>query len=303
MSDTPTPLAVGFIGLGKMGWPMAARLVTAQYQVRVLDSRAEVASSFVREVGGVAVASLDDLAKTSDVIITMLPNSKIVTSVVDELRLSLRRGTTLLEMSPGLPSATVRLAELLSDSGIELVDAPVSGGVARAQAGELTIMVGGDTASIERCRPILDKMGTSIVHTGKVGSAQATKALNNLVSAAGLLISVEALAIGQRFGLAPEVMVDVLNSSSGQNNSTLKKIKPFVLSRSFGSGFALDLMVKDLSTAMAIARDADAVTPFAASCAQLWSSAARLLDPLADHTEIARFVESLNATTLESVKH
>src|SRR5476651_757554 len=142
-------------------------------------------------------------------------------------------------MSSGVPATTQALAEDVARAGGVLIDAPVSGGVARALTGELAIMVGGPPDAVERARPILAAMGTSILSTGAVGTAHAMKALNNLVSATGLLISVEALLIGKRFGLDPEVMVDVLNASTGMNNSTQKKLKPFVLSRAFNSGFEI----------------------------------------------------------------
>ena len=119
-----------------------------------------------------------------------------------------------------------------------------------------------------------------------------------MVSAAGLLISVEALAIGQRYGLDPGTMVDVLNASTGMNNSTQNKLKPFVLSRSFDSGFTLELMSKDLGIALSIAHDVRAAAPFSAQCEQLWAGALRLLEDGADHTEIARLVEKMNGLEL-----
>ncbi len=124
------------------------------------------------------------------------------------------------------------------------------------------------------------------------------KALNNLVSAGGFLIGVEALLIGQQFGLAPAVMVDVLNAATGMNNSTQKKFTQYVLSRRFDSGFGLDLMVKDLSIALEVARDTQTPVPFAALCRELWSSAAAVLGPGQDHTAAARFSERLAGAEL-----
>src|SRR5665811_1771109 len=126
-------------------------------------------------------------------------------------------------------------------------------------------------------------MGTTILRTGAVGSGQAMKALNNLVSAGGFLIGIEALLIGQRFGLDAEVMVDVLNAATGMNNSTQKKFKQFVLSRKFDSGFSLDLLVKDLSIALGVGRETGTPTPFSALCRELAASTALLLGPGADH--------------------
>src|SRR5690606_25132010 len=140
----------------------------------------------------------------------------------------------------GVPTHTQKLAELVQESGGKLLDAPVSGGVPRAITGELAIMVGGDGEDVAFVRPILDAMGKSVIHTGIVGSAHAMKALNNLVFAGGSLIGQEAVMIGQYFGLDPEVMVDVLNSSTGMNNPTQKKFMQYVLARAFNSGFGLD---------------------------------------------------------------
>jgi 3-hydroxyisobutyrate dehydrogenase len=137
-----------------------------------------------------------------------------------------------------------------------------------------------------------------VLRTGAVGSGQAMKALNNLVSAGGFLIGIEALLIGSRFGLDPAVMVDVLNAATGMNNSSQKKFKQFVLSRSFASGFSLDLLVKDLSIAMQVGRETGTAAPFAALCRELAAAAATMLGPGADHTEFAKLSERLAGSEL-----
>lgn len=296
--------AIGFIGIGNMGWPMAANLVRAGFPVRVYDTASERAHSFVQQEGGAAASGLRDLAERSDAIITMLPNSAVVARVLEEgddnIFAGLRPRTVVIEMSSGTPTATQRMAERVAALGGLLVDAPVSGGVLRVRSGELAIMAGGDPAAIDRVLPILQAMGSSVLRTGAVGSAHAMKALNNLVSAGGFLIGVEALLIGQRFGLDPAVMVDVLNASTGMNNSTQKKFKQFVLSRRFDSGFGLDLMVKDLSIALEVGREGGITTPFAALCRELWASAAAVLGAGADHTAMARFSEMLAGAETQS---
>ena len=288
---------IGFVGVGNMGWPMAACLVRAGFTVHVNDSRRETANNFVQQIGGFAPDSLRQLAAGSDVIVTMLPTSKIVSHVLaeaeDSILAGIRPGTIVIEMSSGEPTVTQKLAEKVAALGGHLIDAPVSGGVPRAKTGQLAIMVGGEDAVIDKALPVLEGMGTSILRTGGVGSGQAMKALNNLVSAGGFLIGIEALLIGQRFGLDPAVMVDVLNAATGMNNSTQKKFKQFVLSRKFDSGFSLDLLVKDLSIAMGVGRETGTATPFAALCRELTSATAMLLGPGADHTELARLSEKL----------
>ena len=291
--------AVAFVGVGNMGWPMAANLVKAGFDVRVADSVAGRAASFAAQIGGVACTEASDAAEAADALVTMLPSSKHVTEVMAQVASLLAAGSVVIEMSSGLPGVTRSIAGELAGRGVGLIDCPVSGGVARARTGELAIMAGGDHDLILRAGPLLRAMGTSIHHCGGVGAGQAMKALNNLVSAGGFLIGVEALLIGSKFGLDPEVMVDVLNSSTGMNNSTQKKFKQFVLSRRFDSGFGLDLMVKDLSIALQIGQETETPTPFAGLCADLWRSAAALLGAGQDHTAMAQFSERLGSALLE----
>ena len=203
----------------------------------------------------------------------------------------------------GAPGETRLLAARVAEAGGVMIDAPVSGGVPRAKTGELAIMVGGDDATVERVRPLLESMGTSILRTGGVGSAHAMKALNNLVSAGGFLIGIEALLIGQRFGLDPALMVDVLNASTGMNNSSQKKFKQYVLSRQFDSGFGLDLMLKDVSIALGVARDTATPAPFSALCRELSAACAAMLGPGADHTELAKLSERLAGVELAPGAH
>ena len=284
---------VGFVGLGAMGWPMAARLVAAGYDVAVADAVPGRARDFVYDAGGIACASAAEAGRDAAIFVTMLPTSRQVETVLAEARASLPRGVLVVDMTSGQPAATRRLAEMLAADGIGLVDAPVSGGVPRARDGTLAIMAGGDKAALDRAEPLLLAMGTTIHRVGSVGAGQAMKALNNLVSAGGFLIAVEALLIGQRFGLDAGVMVDVLNASTGMNNSTQKKLRQHVLSREFAAGFGLDLMVKDLGIALEVGRDAGTPTPFAALCREMWAGAAGVLGPGQDHTAIAQLSERL----------
>jgi 3-hydroxyisobutyrate dehydrogenase len=204
----------------------------------------------------------------------------------------------VIDMTSGQPTVTRDLAATLAAQGIAMVDCPVSGGVTRAKTGELAIMAGGEDAALDRADKVLRAMGTTIHRCGPIGAGQAMKALNNLVSAGGFLIGIEALLIGQRFGLDPALMVDVLNASTGMTNSSQKKFKQFVLSRQFNSGFGLDLMAKDLSIALEVGRDTATPTPFAALCREMWASAATLLGPGQDHTAVARLSEQLAGTAL-----
>ena len=289
---------IAFIGVGNMGWPMAARLVGAGFEVVACDVVPGRADAFAREVGGEVAADAAAAARGADAVITILPTSKHVAAALDAMADALAPGMLLVDMTSGVPTATRGFAETLARRDIGMIDAPVSGGVPRAQAGELAIMIGGDAQEVARAEPMLRAMGTTLTHVGGVGTGQAMKALNNLMGAAGFLIGVEALLIGQRFGLDPAQMVDVLNASTGTNNSTQKKFKQFVLSRRFDAGFGLDLMAKDVSVALEVARDTATPAPFAALCREMWASASALLGPGHDHTAMAQFSERLVGDTL-----
>jgi 3-hydroxyisobutyrate dehydrogenase len=300
MQDKPT---VGFIGVGNMGWPMAACLVKAGFPTLINDSRREVANNFVQQNGGTAPDTLKQLAAASGVIVTMLPTSVIVERVLgggeDNVFAGMKPGTIVIEMSSGVPSVTQRLAEEVAALGGHMIDGPVSGGVPRARTGELAIMVGGDAAIIDRAMPVLSAMGT-VLRTGAVGSGQAMKALNNMVSTGGFLIGIEALLIGQRFGLDPAVMTDVLNAATGMNNSTQKKFRQFVLSRKFNAGFTMGLLAKDLSIALQVGRETGTPAPLSALVREMIVSAEALFGSDADHTEMAKWVEKLAGEELKA---
>ncbi|MDE2006027.1 MAG: NAD(P)-dependent oxidoreductase [Rhodospirillales bacterium] len=294
--------SVGFVGVGNMGWPMAACLARAGFPLQVNDSRREVANNFVQQVGGTAPDSLRALAAGSDVIVTILPTSAIVRAVLtggdDNIQAGMKPGTGVVDMTSGVPSVPQELAQRVAELGGVLIDAPVSGGVPRAKTGQLAIMAGGDPAAIERAMPVLSAMGTQVLRCGDVGAGQAMKALNNLVSTGGFLMGIEALLIGQRFGLDPAVMVDVLNAATGMNNSTQKKFKQFVLSRSFDAGFTMGLLDKDISIAMQVARETATPAPVSALCKEMIGAALAMFGPGADHTEMARLSEKLAGSEL-----
>lgn len=292
------PERVAFIGLGNMGYPMAKQLVDGGVKVAGYDIDPNRSAAFARHAGAKKVESVEQAVRQSDIVITMLPGSKLVEDTIGLAKNALTRGALLIDMTSGIPMVTRRLADFLNPVGVSIIDAPVSGGVGRAQTGDLSIMTGGDPADCGRADPLLRLMGSTITHVGALGAGQAMKALNNLVSAGGFLIGVEALLIGKRFGLDPSKMVDVFNASTGMNNSTQKKLRQFVLSRAFNAGFSLELMVKDLSIALEIARDGDATAPFSALCREMWSGASKSLGPGADHTAMAVFSEQLAGMAL-----
>lgn len=289
---------VAFLGIGNMGWPMAANLVKAGFDLTVADVVPGRAAAFAAETGAKAAATPAEAAAGADCVITIVPTSKQVEEAVQAALPSIARGALVIDMTSGQPGRTRQIARMLAGHGVAMIDCPVSGGVPRARTGQLAIMAGGEDAELDRAEPVLKAMGSSIHRCGPIGAGQAMKALNNLVSAGGYLIGIEALLIGQRFGLDPAKMVDVLNASTGMNNSTQKKFKEYVLSRRFDAGFGLDLMVKDLSIALEVGRETATPTPFAALCREMWAAAAAMLGPGADHTAVAKLSEQMSGTVL-----
>ena len=295
---SPAMKRIAFAGIGNMGWPMAANLVKAGFDVTVCDVVPGRAASFATETGAKAAATPAEAAAGADCVVIIVPTSKQVGEAVEAMLPSLKAGMLVIDMTSGQPGRTREIAAMLEGHGVPMIDCPVSGGVPRAKSGQLAIMVGGPEAEIDRAEPVLKAMGTSVYRCGDIGAGQAMKALNNLVSAGGYLIGIEALLIGQRFGLDPTTMVDVLNASSGMNNSTQKKFKEYVLSRRFDAGFGLDLMVKDLSIALEVGRETTTPAPFSALCREMWLAAATTLGPGVDHTAVAKMLEQMTGTVL-----
>ena len=289
-----TPV-VGFVGIGNMGAPMARRLAEAGHRLTLYDLDRSAAGTLASAFDGVSVSdSLAALGAASDPVITMLPDSLAVRRAIlgdgDGVAAGLRPGALAIDMSSSAPTDTLALGEDLAERGIDLVDAPVSGGVPRARDGSLTIMTGGAPGAVARATPLLETMG-SVRATGALGTGHAMKALNNYVSAAGLLATCEALIVAGRFGLDPRVANEILKSSTGRNNTTDLKVERYMLSRAFDSGFALDLMRKDVGVARTLAGKLGLDAPWLAACEALLIEAADSLGPGADHTEAFAFLE------------
>lgn len=292
----PGNTRIGFIGIGNMGTPMAGRLAKAGWQVCVHDTDSAKVQSFIKTHGGTSAVSLQDMARTCDVVVTMLPDGHIVRAVAlgatrdsDSLARGQAPGKILVDMSSSSPVGTRALGAELEKRGIALIDAPVSGGVKGAVAGTLAIMIGGDAALAQRLDPLLAVMGKRF-YVGALGAGHAAKVLNNYVSAAGLAAASEAMHVAERFGIAPGTILSVLNASTGRNNSTENKFAQFILSEKFDSGFSLGLMAKDLSLAMEVAQACDVPAELGRACLKLWKDAEASVGGKADHTEIARYV-------------
>jgi 3-hydroxyisobutyrate dehydrogenase len=284
---------------------MVRQLSGAGYRVLAHDLDAAAVRRICELTGAEAPGSLRAIGERCEAVITMLPDGNAVRAVVlgedgagDGLLAGLARGSILIDMSSSSPLGTRELGARLAERGVEMLDAPVSGGVRKAENATLSIMVGGGVQTIARCRPVLEVMGKQIFLTGPLGSGHAMKALNNYVSATGLVAAVEAVLAAARFGLDAGTVVDVLNASTGMNHSTLNKFHRFILSRTFDSGFSLDLMVKDLRTALEVARATGSPAPLAEACVEAWTEAQAALGPGLDHTAVVRYWENLAGTEL-----
>ena len=311
MNSSPlvSPARIGWVGLGQMGLPMARNLARAGYHIVAHDLNGQALGRACEEIGAEAPSSLKALARGCELVITMLPDGNAVRAVVlglaprgDSLLAGLARGGIVMDMSSSSPVGTRELGVVLAGGGIAMLDAPVSGGVRKAADASLSIMVGGDAGVLARCRPVLEAMGRQIFLTGPLGSGHAMKALNNYVSAAGLAAAAEAVLAGQRFGLDARNVVEILNASTGMNNSTVNKFHQFILSRTFNSGFSIGLMVKDLNTTLEVARATGSPIPFGEACVATWREAQSVLGSGADHTAVARYWEHLAGTELGGKK-
>jgi 3-hydroxyisobutyrate dehydrogenase len=290
---------IGFIGIGAMGTPMAGHLAKAGLPLIVFDRDAARIKALAREHKVETATDLVELGRRCDTVITMLPDGSAVREVLcgvgDKFEncvgAGLKNGTLVIDMSSSSPVSTREVGALLEERGVKLIDAPVSGGVKRAVTAELAIMVGGDAGALEACRPIVEKLGNQIFHAGPLGAGHAIKALNNYVSAAGLVAACEAVIAGQRFGLDPNVVVDVLNASSGMNNTTKVKVKAFMLSGKFNAGFSTGLMAKDLRTALEVAEAVKGPAAMARHTVAMWNEAEKVIGPGSDHTAIYKFLD------------
>jgi 3-hydroxyisobutyrate dehydrogenase len=294
MADIKT---VGFIGIGNMGRPMAANLVKGGYQVVVYDLDSKRAQDVASAIGAKAATSLADLGKSVDAIVTMLPTGKEVRACLLEaetgaLAANLRKGALVIDMSSADPVGSRATHADLAKRGLAFVDAPVSGGVPRATDGSLAIMIGGDAAAVAAAKPVLSKMGQRLFEVGGPGNGHAMKALNNFVAGSAFIAVSEALLVGEKFGLDPATMVDIMNVSTGKSFNTEMVAKQHLVSRQFASGFALGLLAKDVGIAADLAKAIDVPSPLIGTSASLLGEARDRVGSDKDHTLAYTYWES-----------
>ena len=256
-------MRVGFIGLGNMGGPLARRLVQ-RHQLTVHDRRPDVMQSFIDE-GATGAASPAELAAKCEIVLTCLPTSAEVREVIfggGGLLEGLQPGAMVADMTTGDPAQTRAMAQDLSDKGLHMIDAPVSGGPRGANEGTIAIMVGAPDELFQRVRPVLDSISSNVLHAGDVGAGHAIKAGNNLLNLVCRLASFEVVSMLVKNGVAPDKAVGVIQKSSGRNYATEITLPDNILSGKMFQGFTLALMRKDSSLALDIGRASDVPMPF-----------------------------------------
>jgi 3-hydroxyisobutyrate dehydrogenase len=267
---------IAFIGLGNMGGPMSANLVKGQHNVRGFDLVADLRAAAERE--GVQIASsAQDAVKGADVVITMLPQGQHVLSVWRDIIAAVPSGALMIDCST-IDVASAREAHAIAAArGLDAVDAPVSGGTTGARAATLTLMVGGSEQAVARARPILEKVGSRVVHCGEAGLGQAAKICNNMMAGINMVAAAEGFALAERLGLSAQALFDVVSTSSGQSAGVTGYCPvPGLVERAasnydYKPGFALALMLKDLKLAQSAAASVGAMSPMGALAVQLYA--------------------------------
>jgi len=285
-----------FLGLGAIGTPMARHLAAPVYDLVVWNRTGAKAKAFAAEPGLAArvAATPADAAKGAPIVITCFPTSGDVESILDGptgLLAGLERGSVLVDCTSGDPGTSRRIAARLAERGVDFVDAPVSGGVAGAVKGTLTVMVGGDPTVFERVRPVLGAFGEKIVHCGPVGTGDALKAVNNALLAVHIWSCAEGLAALVKAGVTPTIALDVINASSGRSNTSQNLFPERVLSRAFPRTFRLALLDKDVGIAAGVAREHRVPSPLLHLTSELFRAAHNALGEEADHVEAVRLLE------------
>tara|TARA_R110002124_G_scaffold106535_1_gene258635 strand:+ start:1375 stop:2256 length:882 start_codon:yes stop_codon:yes gene_type:complete len=285
---------LGFIGIGTMGAPMVHCMAQSGLSPLIYDAVPDVAHKAGKDSKLQVASRLSEVGEHAGIVILMLPNSKIVETVclgAGGVARSMAPGSIIVDMSSSDPIRTRKLGAALQELDVTLLDAPVSGGLRKAIDGSLAIMLGGDDiAAMDLATPVLESMG-KVFPAGGLAAGHATKALNNYVSAAGLAAACEAVLIGQEFGLDPERLIEIINASTGRNNSTENKVRQFILSENFkGAGFGLGLMAKDVGLAASLSDHVGQNLPGVRAAADMWRAAEGSLEKGADHTEIFSFL-------------
>jgi 3-hydroxyisobutyrate dehydrogenase len=286
-------MRVGFLGLGAIGAPMAAHLAK-RHALTVWNRTAARATEFASTHGARAAGTPREAAAGAEVVLTCLPTSREVAQLLDGpdgLEAGLARGTLLIDCTSGDPGTSRDIARRLARHGVAFADAPVSGGVSGAEAGTLTVMVGGDEETFTRARPVLAAFGRRIEHLGPVGAGHAMKAVNNALLAVNLIAVGEALVALVKSGVSARTAVEVLNASSGRSFVSEVLVPERVLTGRWPQTFRLALLDKDVGIARTLLHDVGVEGPMLELAGRLLSEARAELGESADHVEAIRLIE------------
>ena len=286
-------MRLSFLGLGAIGTPMAAHLAD-RYPLTVWNRTSARAAAFAVTHGARAVATPREAAAGAEVVITCLPTSREVEALLpgtNGLEHGLARGVLLIDCTSGDPGTSRRIADRLAARGVSFVDAPVSGGVSGAEAGTLTVMVGGETEAFSRARVVLEAFGRRIEHLGPVGAGHAMKAVNNALLAVNLIAIGEGLSALVKAGVSARTAVEVLNASSGRSFVSEALVPERVLTGRWPQTFRLALLDKDVAIARAFLQETGVQGPLLDLASRLLAEARAELGEAADHVEIVRLIE------------
>ncbi len=290
---------IGFIGLGIMGRPMVLNLIKAGYEVVVHGRRQEIVNEMLA-AGASAAASPKEVAANTDVVITMLPDSPDVESVVtgaDGILAGAGKGLLLIDMSTISPVSTKVIASELAKAGVRMLDAPVSGGDKGAIAGTLSIMVGGDRQDFDNAKPLFEGMGKTITYCGPIGSGQVVKACNQIVVALVIEAISEALVLGSKAGVDPEVILQVLSGGLAQTR-VMDMRGPTMIGHDFTPGFKARLHRKDLNIVLQAARESGVTLPVTALVDQMFTNLIAGGKGELDHSALLTVIEELSGHSL-----
>ena len=294
-------MRVGFIGLGAMGLPMAKRVIGGGHETFTTFHTRRAPADELASLGAKVLPKPADVAQAADVVITIVPaDRELRETVLGEhgVLQGLSPGKVLIDMTTATAMCMEEVARAAAAAGVEVLDAPVSGGTPAAAQGTLTIMVGGEAALLEKCRPLLETMGTQIIHVGPVGQGKVVKMVNQMMAAAHVLMIGEAFALGVRCGADPKTMYDVIKSSSGYSKMMDLRLPGFLLEGTFRPGFRLDLMKKDVNLAVDSGRAMNVPLLVTSAVGQLFSAASAAGKGDADFSAAAQYVADLAGVRL-----
>jgi 3-hydroxyisobutyrate dehydrogenase-like beta-hydroxyacid dehydrogenase len=282
--------AVGFVGLGRMGGPMSRRLIEAGHTLSVFDVSAEAVGA-LQNAGATAAASAQEVGDRADIAFVSLPTPDVVQAVVLDGVGRGSRAKIIVDLSTSGPGVAGRVSRGLQERGVAWIDAPVSGGVAGAKAGTLAVMASGPRTSFEPVQPLLKNFGKVFYVGEKAGLAQVAKLANNLLAAAALVVSSEAMVMGVKAGLDPKILLDIINAGSGRNSATQDKFPRAILPRTFDFGFATGLSYKDVRLCIDEAEALGVPMVVGAAVRQMLAVTNAKFGPTSDFTSITRVVE------------